>query len=75
MEKELKKAFNKARYEEEQSLVSTIWNNIIIRNKRIMYFKLWAFSSVSLASLIWLIPILRSLSSDLTQSGFYDYLF
>jgi len=74
MEKELKKAFNKARYEEEQGLVLTIWNDITIRNKRMMHFKLWAFSSISLASLIGLIPILRSLSSDLTQSGIYDYL-
>lgn len=73
MEKELKKAFNKAKYEEKSDLALAVWDNINIQNKRIMSFKLWAFSSISLASLIGLIPAFKNLSSELTQSGIYDY--
>ena len=73
MEKELKKAFHKARYEEKSNLNLYIWQNIVIRNKRIARIKLWAFSFVGLASLAGLIPAWKTLSSDLAQSGLYEY--
>ena len=73
MEKELKKAFLNAKYEENPNLAQNIWNSIIVQNKRIARLKLWAFSSIGLASLIGLIPAWHLLSNNLTQSGFYEY--
>jgi hypothetical protein len=73
MEKELKRAFYKAKYE-ENDLAKNVWQKIIIRNKRIARLKLWAFSFVGLASLAGFIPTLKELSSDLAQSGVYEYL-
>ncbi|MFA6585968.1 MAG: hypothetical protein WCS86_02285 [Candidatus Paceibacterota bacterium] len=74
MEKELSKAFKNARYKEKSGLSLNVWNNILLRNKRIAYIKLWAFSSIGVASLIGLFPAWQILSNDLTQSGFYEYL-
>ena len=74
MEKELVKAFEKARYEEKPDLASNIWQNIVMRNKRKARLELWAFSLVGFASLIGLIPALKTLSNSLIQSGFYEYL-
>jgi len=74
MEKELVKAFHKARYEEKPDLAENIWHNIVIRNKRIIRFKLWTFSFIGFTSLIGLIPAWKALSSNLAQSGFYEYL-
>ncbi len=73
MEKELIKAFNKARYEENPNLADNVWHNIVLRNKRITRLKLWAFSSIGFISLIGFIPAWQKLSSDMTQSGFYEY--
>lgn len=74
MEKELIKVFQKARYEEKPDLAQNVWHSLVIRNKHITRLKLWAFSFVGLTSLVGLIPAWRILSSDLAQSGFYEYL-
>ncbi len=74
MEKELKKAFQKAKFEENSNLASNIWQNIIIRNRRIARLKLWTFSLTGLISLSGIIPAWKALLSDLAQSGFYEYL-
>ncbi len=74
MEKELKKLFLNAKLEGNVNLAQNIWNSIAARNKRIARLKLWAFSSVSLASLIGFIPAWHLLSNDLAQSGIYEYL-
>ncbi len=73
MEKELKKAFQNAKYEENQNLALNVWNTISIRNKHIKTIKIWGFSFASLASLVSFIPAWKALTSDLTQSGIYDY--
>ncbi len=74
MKKELRKAFLNTKIEADSSLAQNIWDSIIARNKRVARFKLWAFSSVSLASLIGFIPAWHLLSNDLAQSGIYEYL-
>lgn len=74
MEKKLIKVFQKARYEEKPDLALNVWHSLVIRNKRITRLKLWAFSFVGFTSLVGLIPAWRILSSDLAQSGFYEYL-
>jgi len=74
MQEKLKEAFYKARHEENSYLAENIWHNIILRNKRIIRLKLWAFSFVGITSLAGLIPTWHTLSNDLTQSGFYEYI-
>jgi hypothetical protein len=74
MEKELKKAFLKAKYEENSDLADNIWQNITIQDKRMARMKLWAFSLTGLFSFVGLFPAIKSLLSDLSQSGFYEYL-
>ena len=74
MDENLKRAFQKAKYEPKIELKDKIWNNLILRNKRITYIKLISFSSVSIASLIGFIPMFKVLANDFTQSGFYEYL-
>ena len=74
MEKELTKIFNKAKYVETPNLAKNIWQNLIIRNKNIARLKLGIFSFISLFSLIGLVPALKILLNDLTQSGIYEYL-
>ncbi len=73
MEKELKKVFQKAKYEESSGLASGIWQNIAIRSKRKARFELWAFSFIGIISLTGLVPALKALSNNLVQSGFYEY--
>ena len=73
MEKELKKAFQQAKYEENPDLSVNIWHNIVLRNNRIAHLKLWIFSVIGFASLVGLIPAWKLLSGDLAQSGLYEY--
>ena len=74
MENELEKVFIKAKYEEKSNLADNIWDNIVRRNKRIINIKLWSFSFIGFFSFLGLIPAYKTLSSDLAQSGFYEYL-
>lgn len=74
IEKDLKNAFQNAKYEEKSGLTLDIWNNLIIRNKRIALLKLWIFSIIGSFSLLGLIPASSALSVKLTQSGFYEYM-
>ena len=74
MEKELIKAFHKAKYKEGSNLAENIWHNIVVYNKRITRIKLWVFSLAGFTSLIGLIPAWKTLSTDLAQSGLYEYV-
>jgi hypothetical protein len=73
MEKGLMEAFHKAKYEGKSGLAENIWHGIAARNKHIARIKLWAFSFTGIASLAGLIPAWKILSSDLAQSGLYEY--
>jgi hypothetical protein len=73
MDKELTKAFHKIKYTESSNLAENIWSGIVVRNRRIARLKLWIFSFMGFTSFIGLIPAWYALSSDLTQSGFYEY--
>ena len=74
MEKELKNAFHRVKYEDNIHLADNIWLKIALRNKLIARIKIWVFSSIGLASLLGLIPAFKVLSNDLMESGFYEYL-
>lgn len=73
MEKELAKIFYKVKYKESPIVAEDIWHNIVIYDKRIANLKLWAFSFVGFMSLGGLIPTIKMLLSDLTQSGIFEY--
>jgi len=74
MEESIKKAFKKAKFESNDELKDNIWHSITLREKKIAYFKIFSFASVSLASLVGLVPMFKILINDFTQSGFYEYL-
>ena len=74
MEKYIKKALINAKIEPNFDLKEKIWNHLLLRDKRIAYFKLISFSSISIASLAGFIPMFKILANDFTQSGFYEYL-
>jgi len=74
MEKDLIKIFNKAKYVENENLVESIWQKIILRNKRIIRVKIFMFSLLGITSIIGIIPAFKAMLSDLTQSGVYEYV-
>ena len=73
MEQKLVKAFHKIKYENDPNLPIAIWQAILLHDKFIARVKLWLFSVIGVFSLMGLVPVLKILSSDLTQSGFYEY--
>ena len=74
MEKALKELFNKAKYRENPELARNIWHKIVLEDKRITNLKLWGFSVAGLFSLAGFVPVFKELSSNLAQSGLYEYL-
>ncbi|MCM2338978.1 MAG: hypothetical protein NDI62_00775 [Burkholderiales bacterium] len=74
MEKELVKIFNKAKYKENDNLVEDIWFNINRREQRISRIKLYISSFIGILSLASFIPAWNILSSDLSQSGIFEYI-
>jgi hypothetical protein len=74
MEENLKKAFLKAKYELKTDLAPSIWQSLMLRNRRIVRLKLSAFSLAGIASLAGIVPVLKILLNDFSQSGFYEYL-
>ena len=74
MQDRLTKVFQKAKYEENFNLGQDIWLTLIKREKRHTQIKLWLFVLAGIASLVGLVPAFKILGSDLTQSGFYEYL-
>jgi len=73
MQDRLTKAFQKAKYAENSNLVENVWQAIVLRDRCIVRVKLWAFSVIGIFSLAGLAPALKTLSTDLAQSGFYEY--
>ena len=73
MEHKLIKLFQKAKYEPDTNLADDIWHAIVIRDKYMTRLKLWAFAFMGFVSLVGLVPALKVLSNDFTQSGFYEY--
>ena len=74
MEEYLKNNFQKEKIEPEFILKDKIWQKIIKREKRIIYFKLISFSSLGIASILGFIPLFKIALNDFIQSGFYEYL-
>lgn len=73
MQDKLIKIFQKAKYEPESDLSENIWRKIIARDKFRTQIKMWIFAFFGFISLAGLVPALRALTSDLTQSGFSEY--
>ncbi|MFA6257569.1 MAG: hypothetical protein WC671_00985 [Candidatus Paceibacterota bacterium] len=73
MQNKLTKIFQKAKYEGNSDLTQDIWHTIIKREKRDTKIKFWAFASMGFTSFVGLVPAVKILINDFTQSGFYDY--
>ena len=73
MQDGLTKVFQKAKYKEDSLLAQNVWQAIVLHDKCIARVKLWAFSVVGFSSFIGLVPAFKILSTDLAQSGFYEY--
>jgi hypothetical protein len=73
-EDNLIKIFQKAKLEPNLDLAENVWRVIILRDKRIVQFKLWVFACIGFASFAGLFPALNILLSDLSRSGLYEYL-
>ena len=73
MDKNLKDVFQNTQEWPENDLVSRVWENIIIRNKRITYIKIGGFSLLGTLSLLGIFPAFIALSNGLSKSGFYEY--
>jgi hypothetical protein len=73
MDRNLAKIFKNAKYEPESGLAVSVLQAIILREKRIIRLKTWAFSLVEIASLAGLVPTFEMLLRDLMHSGIYEY--
>ena len=73
MEEKLKKVLCELKYSPAVNLAPNIWQTILLREKRATNLKLFAYSFAGFASLLGLVPALKILGNDLTQSGFYQY--
>lgn len=73
MQNKLTKIFKSAKYKPNSDLNEKVWNTIVIRSKHNTQIKFWGFAFVSLASIAGLVPVVKILLTDLSQSGFYEY--
>jgi len=74
MNKSLKSVFQKTIDEPNRELAFNIWEKLLIRNKKITYFKIGAFSVFGTLSLVGLVPTINTLAVEFSKSGFYEYL-
>jgi len=72
-EENLKKAFQNLNQESKVDLVTSIFGQVIKREKRLARIKLVGHSLLGFLSIVGFFPVLRSLFSELTSSGFYEY--
>jgi hypothetical protein len=73
MQEKLTKIFKNTKYEPGLDLNEKIWSTIAVRNKRNAQNKFWIFAFMGFSSTIGLIPVVKILLTDLSQSGFYEY--
>jgi len=74
MEQNIKKLFHQATYKPKSDLSDNVWHFLTMREKRVARLKLWAFSLVGGTSFVAFVPAIKMVLSDLTQSGFYEYV-
>ncbi len=74
MENNIKKVLASARYKPKHDLGAKIWHELIIKEKRNTYFKITSFSLLGLGSILGFISMFKTLMTDFTESGFYEYL-
>jgi hypothetical protein len=74
MEEKLTKVFQDLKYAPSTDLAENVWRTIAVRETRITRMKLWLFSFFGFVSLAGLLPVLKTLSNNFAQSGFYDYV-
>lgn len=73
MDSKLSKIFKNTKYEPNRELAFSVWQTIMIREKRTTRLKLWCFSAILFISTVGLIPAFEMLLNDLAHSGFYEY--
>jgi len=73
MNKNLREVFSRVNLKPNAGLADNIWNSIVMREKRIAKLKLGLFSLIGMLSLVGAVPVFKTLITDFTQSGFYEY--
>lgn len=71
--KNLREIMTSASYEPRTGLAAAIWNHLAARINRRRVVAIWSFSIMGVAALAVLVPVLKTLFSELSKSGFYDY--
>ncbi len=74
MNPKLVKAFKNIECECTPELPENIWQSVVVYDKKVTRIKFYIFSFVGLLSLYGLVIASRTLSNDLTHSGFFEYL-
>jgi hypothetical protein len=72
-EENLKKAFQKLAHKPKAELSDNIWDQIVVREKRLIRIKLYIFSLAGFLAMAGLVPAFKALFAEFTQSGFYEY--
>lgn len=70
----IKKAFQNASYHPESRLSDDIWCVINKKRKNNIKIKFWIYSILVFLSLGGIVPTFKTLLSQLSNSGFYQYL-
>ncbi len=73
-ENDLKSLFKQANYYSNVHLSDDIWYVICSKKDRISQIKAWLYVSLNILSFLGLIFIIKDITSQLAQSGFYEYV-
>ena len=74
MERDLQKLFKQAVYQPESRLSGDIWRVIETKEKRASTIKSFSYGFVGIISFALLVPMVGNLITQLSQSGFYQYV-
>lgn len=73
-EESLRQCLKQVKYDNKPSLSGDIWNAVVARDVFMSKVKLWAYGASAVLSAMCLVFIVRDLSYQFTQSGFYEYV-
>lgn len=73
MNKSLEDVFIQATYKPKEALSGSIWQVVCKKQRRRESRLLWSYLSLGIISLTTFVFIIKDISAQFTQSGFYEY--